>query len=65
MNHVFKVDGMTCAHCEKAVTQALLALDPQASVAINRSQNEVCVLSEKTRDALAQTIVDEGYRVLA
>ena len=65
MNHVFTVDGMTCAHCEKAITQALLALDPQASVAINRSQNEVCVLSEKTRDALAQTIVDEGYRVLA
>lgn len=65
MNHVFKVEGMTCAHCEKAVTQALLALDPQASVAINRSQNEVCVLSEKTRDALAQTIVNEGYRVLA
>ena len=65
MNHVFTVDGMTCAHCEKAITQALLALDPQASVAINRPQNEVCVLSEKTRDALAQTIVDEGYRVLA
>lgn len=65
MNHVFKVDGMTCAHCEKAVTQALLALDPHASVAINRPQNEVCVLSEKNRDTLAQAIVEEGYRVLA
>lgn len=65
MNHVFEVDGMTCAHCEKAVTKALLALDPQASVAINRPQNEVRVLSEAARDTLAQAIVDEGYRVLA
>lgn len=65
MNHVFEVDGMTCAHCEKAVTKALLALDPQASVAINRLQNEVRVLSETGRDTLAQAIVDEGYRVLA
>lgn len=65
MNHVFEVDGMTCAHCEKAVTKALLALDPQASVAINRLQNEVRVLSETARDTLAQAIVDEGYRVLA
>lgn len=65
MNHVFEVDGMTCDHCEKAVTKALLALDPQASVAINRLQNEVRVLSETARDTLAQAIVDEGYRVLA
>lgn len=65
MNHVFEVDGMTCAHCEKAVTKALLSLDPQASVAINRLQNEVRVLSETGRDTLAQAIVDEGYRVLA
>ena len=32
--HVFNVTGMTCAHCERAVTQAIKALDPQARGAV-------------------------------
>jgi copper chaperone len=63
MNHIFTVEGMTCGHCEKAVTKALLALDAQAKVLIDRAQNRVQVDSEKNRDALAQAIVEEGYRV--
>jgi copper chaperone len=65
MNQIFKVEGMTCGHCEKAVTKALLALDAQAKVVIDRTQNTVQVDSEKTREALAQAIADEGYRVSA
>jgi copper chaperone len=56
---------MTCGHCEKAVTKALLALDAQAKVVIDRAQNKVQVESDKTREALAQAIADEGYRVAA
>lgn len=63
MLHLFRVEGMTCAHCEKAVSQALRSLDPQARVVIDRLQNEVRVDSEKASDTLAQAIVDEGYRV--
>jgi copper chaperone len=63
MNHIFTVEGMTCGHCEKAVTQALLALDPQAKVVIDRLQNSVQVTSEKTRETLAEAIAEEGYRV--
>jgi copper chaperone len=63
MNHIFTVEGMTCGHCEKAVTKALLALDAQAKVLIDRVQNRVQVDSEKNRDALAQAIAEEGYRV--
>jgi copper chaperone len=63
MNHIFTVEGMTCGHCEKAVTKALLALDAQAKVLIDRAQNRVQVDSEKNRDALAQAIAEEGYRV--
>ena len=47
MNHIFTVEGMTCGHCEKAVTQAVLALDAQATVVIDRPQNSVQVTSEK------------------
>ena len=65
MNQIFTVEGMTCGHCEKAVTKAVLALDAQAKVVIDRTQNTVQVASEKTREALAQAITDEGYRVNA
>ena len=63
MNQIFTVEGMTCGHCEKAVTKALLSLDAQAKVVIDRTHNSVQVESEKPRETLAQAIADEGYRV--
>jgi copper chaperone len=63
MNQIFTVEGMTCGHCEKAVTKVLLSLDAQAKVVIDRSQNKVEVDSAQPREALAQAIVEEGYRV--
>jgi copper chaperone len=63
MNQIFTVEGMTCGHCEKAVTKALLSLDPQAKVVIDRTQKKVQVDSEQPRDALAKAIAEEGYRV--
>ena len=65
MKQIFSVEGMTCGHCEKAVTKALLALDPQAKIVIDRIVNKVEVDSNQTRDALQQAIVDEGYRVVS
>ncbi len=65
MNQTFTVTGMTCGHCEKAVTRALQQLDPQAEVKIDRSQNRVEVQSQQPRDALARAIADEGYAVAA
>lgn len=65
MNQVFTVQGMTCGHCEKAVTKALMTLDPQARVVIDRSHDRVEVESQLEREALAQAIVDEGYTVSA
>jgi copper chaperone len=38
-------------------------LDTQAKVVIDRTHNTVQVDSEKSREALAQVIADEGYRV--
>ncbi len=64
MNQIFNVEGMTCGHCERAVTQALLALDPQAKVAIERTENKVQVDSDQPREALAKAIADEGYSVI-
>jgi copper chaperone len=63
MNQTFNVQGMTCAHCEKAVTTAIKILDPQAQVRIDRSQHRVEVDTTQTRDAVAETIREEGYSV--
>ncbi len=65
MNQTFQVTGMTCGHCEKAVTRAIRQLDPQAEVKIDRSQNRVEVQSEQPREALAHAITEEGYAVAA
>lgn len=63
MEHQFTVEGMTCGHCEKAVTQALRGVDPQAEVRIDRQTQQVQVRSNAAREALAAAIREEGYRV--
>ncbi len=62
-SHEFTVQGMTCGHCERAVTEAVQQLDPQASVKIDRAANHVQVQSAHPRAALAAAIAEEGYQV--
>lgn len=62
-HHLFQVEGMTCTHCEKAVIQAIKALDPDAKVTVDRSQSQVRVDSHQDHGNLAQAIVKEGYHV--
>lgn len=59
----FTVQGMTCGHCEKAVTTAIKTLDPQAEVRIDRTQNLVEVTTDQARDTVAAAIREEGYAV--
>lgn len=63
MKQLFTVTGMTCGHCEKAVTRALLQADPQAQIHIDRAQNRVEVTSDQARETLAHAIAEEGYTV--
>lgn len=65
MNQTFTVTGMTCGHCEKAVTRAIQEADSQAQVKIDRSQNKVEVESTQARETLAKAIAEEGYSVTA
>lgn len=65
MNQTFTVTGMTCGHCEKAVTRAVQQVDPQAQVVIDRAQNRVQVESNQPREALAHAMAEEGYAVAA
>ena len=63
MNQTFTVTGMTCGHCEKAVTRALKQVDPEAEVSIDRATNQVVVQSAQARELLAKAIAEEGYEV--
>ncbi len=65
MNQTFTVSGMTCGHCEKAVTKAVKQADPMAEVKIDRSIGKVEVQSDQKRELLAKAIADEGYPVAA
>jgi len=65
MMQTFTVTGMTCGHCEKAVTRAVKHLDPKAEVSIDRTANKVQVQSSQTREKLSQAIAEEGYAVAA
>ena len=65
MNQIFTVQGMTCGHCEKAVTTAIKTLDPQAQVRIDRANDRVEVDTEQARHAVATAIQEEGYTVTA
>ena len=61
---VFEVQGMTCGHCERAVTQAVQGVDPAAAVRIDRSTGRVEVSgTSASREALAGAIAEEGYQV--
>ena len=65
MNQTFDVQGMTCGHCEKAVTQAVKTLDPLAEVKIDRLAGKVEVQTTQSREAVAKAIAEEGYAVTA
>ena len=65
MNQIFTVTGMTCGHCEQAVTRALKKVDPLADVRVDRAANQVVVQSHQAREVLAQAIAEEGYEVAA
>ena len=65
MEHIFTVTGMTCGHCERAVTQAVQQVDPNAQVRIDRASGKVDVDSTAPREALAAAIAEEGYTVAA
>lgn len=63
MHQQFTVTGMTCGHCEAAVTRAIKQLDGGAQVKIDRALNLVEVDSTEPREALAAAIREEGYGV--
>ena len=63
---VFKVEGMSCGHCAKAITEAIEALPGVANVAVDLATKSVTVEydpSEADMDKIKAEIEEMGYNV--
>lgn len=65
MQQRFEVQGMTCAHCVRAVTEALRRVDAAARVEVDLASGRVDVDATVPRERLADAIREEGYTVAA
>lgn len=59
----FKVQGMTCGHCERAVINAIQARDNSAKVDVDLKTGQVRVEGSLDDTAIREAIEEEGYRV--
>jgi copper chaperone len=60
---VFNVEGMSCGHCVKAITNAVQSKDPAASVRVDLAAKEVGVESALSVEQVIEVISEEGYAV--
>ena len=58
------IEGMSCAHCVKHVTEALNAIDGvKAEVSLENKNAKVSLLKEVSDDVLKEAVVKAGYEV--
>ncbi|MCA0969223.1 copper chaperone CopZ [Halobacillus litoralis] len=67
MQTTIKVEGMTCGHCEKAVTTALKEVEGVKEVAVDLASGDVEVTYEDpaTLPQMKDAIEEQGYDVAA
>ncbi|MBC7802090.1 MAG: heavy-metal-associated domain-containing protein [Gemmatimonadaceae bacterium] len=61
MTQMFKVSGMSCAHCVSAVTAAIHGVDPGAGVEVDLALGMVTVTSQAEGSMIAAAIGAAGY----
>ncbi|MDQ9170058.1 cation transporter [Oxalobacteraceae bacterium R-40] len=60
-----KVEGMSCGHCVKSVTNAVQEVDRAATVNVDLANKTVKVESSAGLDAVKNAISEAGYPVVA
>lgn len=60
----FKVSGMSCGHCVRAVTRAIQALDQGARVEVDLAAGVVHVDARLDAAQIQTAIREEGYEVV-
>ncbi|MBI6674726.1 heavy-metal-associated domain-containing protein [Pseudomonas syringae] len=59
---LFNVQGMTCGHCVRAVTEAIKHEDPSAEVHVELASKQVKVQSSLSPERIVSLISEEGYQ---
>jgi copper chaperone len=63
---ILNVEGMSCEHCVKAVTNAVSALSGVGEVKVDLDTNTVTVSYQNVSlDSIKEAIEEEGYQVVA
>jgi copper chaperone len=57
----FTIADMTCGHCAKTITGAVLSVFPAAKIEIDLGTKRVSVENAGNRSAVASVIEAEGY----
>jgi len=67
MKTILNVTGMTCGHCESAVTAELLKLDGVTNVSVDLTTHSVAVESDSGLDPtdVAAAIDEAGYELVS
>lgn len=55
------ITGMTCGHCQKAVTEALEGVDGVTNVEVNLESSVAKVEGSDDASALVHAVEEEGY----
>lgn len=58
-----KVEGMSCGHCAQAVTAAIQAKDPAATVVVDLAGGTVKTETVLPRHVVSMAVEEEGYAV--
>ena len=59
----FSVEGMSCGHCVRAVTNAIQALDQAAKVAVDLAAKRVVAETSLPRADVVRAVAEEGFAV--
>lgn len=61
----FKIEGMTCGHCEMAVVKAVKSLDGVTDASASHEKNNLVVThkGELNNEAVRQNVAEAGYTV--
>ena len=58
------IPKMTCAHCEKTISTAILTADNKAKITFDLPNKSVSVLSKIAKQTLIAVIKDAGYQAV-
>ncbi len=57
----FRIPNLSCEHCVRAVTQAILEMDPQAKVQADIASRQVQVDTSASAQAVAAALTAADY----